>query len=95
MKGGWVYIMANGAFGILYTGVTADIVRRVWEHKEGLIDGFTRRYGVTRLVYAEWHDDILRAIAREKAIKHWVRVWKLDLITRDNPNWDDLYQSFL
>jgi putative endonuclease len=95
MKGGWVYIVTNQAFGSLYIGVTSDIVRRVGEHRAGVIGGFTRRYGLKRLVYAEWHDEISSAIRREKTIKHWMRDWKIDLIMAANPNWDDLYAGFL
>jgi putative endonuclease len=91
MKGGWVYIMTNRPNGALYIGVTSDIVRRVWEHREELAEGFTKRYGLKRLVHVEWHDDIRDAIQREKNLKHWPRAWKLALIARNNPPWDDLY----
>ena len=94
MKGGWVYIFTNWAFGSHYTGVTNNLVRRVGEHREGVCDGFTKRYRLTKLVYAERHEDIVSAIAREKAIKHWRRAWKIDLIMDQNPNWDDLYDGF-
>ncbi|HEY5211219.1 MAG TPA: GIY-YIG nuclease family protein [Stellaceae bacterium] len=93
MAGGWVYIMANKAFGTLYVGVTANIARRAWEHREGVADGFTKRYGLKRLVFTEFHDDIRNAIQREHNIKHWPREWKLDLIRGANPNWDDLYDG--
>ena len=91
MKGGYVYILASQRNGTLYVGVTADLVRRVYEHREGLIAGFTRRYGVTRLVWFEAHEEILDAIAREKRIKKWNRAWKLALIESVNPAWRDLY----
>jgi len=73
MSGGWVYIMTNRTDGTLYIGVTSDLARRVWEHREGLVDGFTRRYGLKRLVYSEHHDDIQTAIQREKSLKRWPR----------------------
>ncbi len=91
--GGWVYIVTNKRNGTLYVGVTADIRRRAWEHREGLVDGFTRRYGLTRLVHAERHDDIRDAIHREKRIKHWSRKQKLALIESGNPGWNDLYDT--
>ena len=90
MKGGWVYIVTNRPNGTLYVGVTTDIRRRISEHKAGLVDGFTRRYGLHRLVYVEEHPTILEAIQREKNIKRWVRAWKGRLIGRDNPEWADL-----
>jgi putative endonuclease len=88
---GWVYILASGPGGTLYTGITSDLVRRIYEHREGLVPGFTRRYGVKRLVYFEQHDSIAMAIQREKNIKHWSREWKIDLIVSGNPEWRDLY----
>jgi len=72
-------------------GVTSDLARRSWEHREAITGGFTSRYGLTRLVYAERHEDIRTAIQREKAIKHWPRAWKTRLIVSTNPDWDDLY----
>ena len=92
-KGGWVYIMSDRRNCTLYLGVTSDLSRRVWEHREGLIDGFTKRYGLRRLVYYEWHDDIRLAIQREKTMKHWPRAWKVRLIHGMNPDWDDLYDT--
>ncbi len=89
--GGWIYILANRKNGTLYTGVTADIAARMVQHGEGTGSRFTAQYGVTRLVYAEPHDDITTAIAREKAIKKWRRAWKIELIERDNPDWRDLF----
>ena len=91
--GGYVYILASERNGTLYIGVTNDLMRRVWEHREGLVEGFTRRYAVKRLVYIESFDRIEDAIAREKAMKKWNRLWKLDLIERQNPEWDDLYEA--
>ena len=92
-KRGFVYILASRRNGTLYTGVTSDLVRRVWEHKQDKVEGFTKRYGVHRLVYVEAHDDIQDAIVREKRIKKWDRQWKLELIEKDNPNWCDLYDE--
>ena len=91
--GGHVYIMASGRNGTLYIGVTSDLMRRVWEHREGLVRGFTRDHAVTRLVYTEAFERIEDAIAREKAMKKWQRLWKLDLIESVNPEWDDLYEA--
>ena len=90
MKGGWVYIMTNRLDGTLYVGLTSDLARRVWEHREGLVEGFTKQHGLKRLVYAEHHDDIEGAIQRETSIKRWSRAWKVNLIIKDNPDWDDL-----
>jgi len=91
MRGGWVYILTNRPNGTLYVGVTSDLPRRIWEHRDGVADGFTRRYGLKRLVYAERHDDIRTAIQRERTMKHWPRAWKVRLILADNPGWEDLY----
>ncbi len=93
MPGGWVYIVTNRPNGILYTGVTSDIARRAYEHREGLVPGFTRRYGLKRLVWLERHDDVGAAIQREKNIKHWSRAWKAQMIVETNPDWVDLYES--
>ena len=92
MKGGWVYIMTNRPFGTLYVGVTNDIQRRAWEHRLGIGSAFTRRYHLTRLVFAEFHDDIRDAIARETRFKHWPRLWKLNVIEEQNPLWEDLVE---
>ena len=91
MQGGWVYIMTNRPNGTLYVGVTSDLARRVWEHREGVVDGFTKTYGLNRLVFAERHEEISAAIQREKNMKHWPRAWKVRLILAQNPNWDDFY----
>ncbi len=91
--GGWVYIVTNKRNGTLYVGVTADIRQRAWEHREAQIEGFTKRYGLKRLVHIERHDDIRDAIHREKRIKHWSRKQKLALIESGNPDWDDLYDT--
>jgi putative endonuclease len=91
MRGGWVYIMTNRPNGTLYTGVTADIARRAYEHREGLCKGFTKRYALTRLVWFEFHDEVTAAIQRESNMKHWPRAWKVRLILAMNPDWRDLY----
>ncbi|HTB42139.1 MAG TPA: GIY-YIG nuclease family protein [Acetobacteraceae bacterium] len=91
MQGGWVFILTNQPFGVLYIGVTNNLLRRTWEHRQRTTESFTKRYYVTRLVYAEWHDDIRTAIQRETSIKRWPRAWKLDLITEQNPQWEDRY----
>jgi putative endonuclease len=85
MQGGWVYIMTNKPNGILYIGVTSDIKRRAWEHREGIVEGFTKRYNLKRLVYAERHDTIEAAIQRETTMKHWPRAWKANLIVAPIP----------
>jgi putative endonuclease len=95
MKGGWVYIVTNKRNGTLYVGVTSDIARRAWEHREGVAEGFTKRYGLKRLVYVERHEEIADAIRREKRIKEWPRAWKINLIQGVNPIWDDLYETLL
>jgi len=95
MKGGWVYTMTNRPNGTLYVGVTNDIVRRGYEHRTGAMPGFTKRYGLRRLVYFEWHDDIRAAIQREKNIKEWPRAWKARLIVQANPEWSDLYPDLM
>lgn len=92
-KQGYVYILASEQNGTLYIGVTSDLVGRVWQHKSGEIEGFTKQYGVQLLVYFEMHDDIAGTIAREKALKKWRRRWKLDLIEASNPEWRDLYDE--
>ena len=89
--GGWVYMMTNRPNGTLYIGVTSDLARRAFEHREGLVEGFTKRYWLKRLVYIERHQEIGAAIKRETAMKHWPRAWKIRLIVAHNPNWDDLY----
>jgi putative endonuclease len=89
----WVYLLASKPRGSLYVGVTNDLVRRVYEHREGLADGFTKRYGIKSLVYFEAHDTAVAAIQREKNIKGWVRDWKVRLILESNPTWRDLYDE--
>ena len=91
----YVYILASNRNGTLYVGVTNDLVRRVDEHRRGKINGFTKIYKVHNLVYFEQTADINSAIAREKLVKRWKRPWKLELIEKDNPHWEDLYKTLL
>ena len=92
--GRWVRLfLTNRANGILYVGVTSDLVRRVFEHRSVFVDGFTKRYGLKRLVYFEEFDDIRAAIQREHNIKHGSRAWKVRTIVATNPNWDDLFET--
>jgi putative endonuclease len=93
MRTFYVYILASRKKGTLYTGVTSNLPRRAWEHREGLNRGFTRRYNVKRLVYIEEHATAEGAIQREKTIKSWPRRWKVELIEKDNPDWFDLYRQ--
>jgi putative endonuclease len=95
MTGAFVYVLCNRRNGTLYIGVTNDLVRRVFEHRSGFVDGFTRTYGLKMLVYYEQYDDIRAAIQREKAMKHWPRAWKVRLIHGFNPEWDDLYSTLI
>ena len=90
-----VYIMASRRNGTLYVGVTNDLIRRVYEHREGLAEGFTKRYGIKTLVYFESHETIDAALQREKNIKHWSCEWKIDLIVASNPDWRDLYDEIV
>ena len=85
-----VYILASRRNGTLYIGVTSDLVQRVWQHKNDLVEGFTKKYSVHMLVYYEWHEDMESAILREKRLKKWNRSWKLRLIEEINPDWQDL-----
>ena len=94
-RGGHVYIMTNKRDGVLYTGVTSDLAARVTQHREGQGGGFTSKYGCKILVYLEDYPTIDEAIAREKAIKAWKRVWKIEVIEKQNPAWDDLYHKLL
>ena len=89
----YVYILSSGKYGTLYTGVTRDLVGRVYQHKTNQVEGFTKKYGVHQLVYYEIHTDVFEAILREKQIKKWNRDWKINLIERDNPHWLDLYDG--
>jgi len=95
MNDGFIYIMSNRRNGTLYIGVTSDLVRRSYEHRTGLLPGFTKRHGLKQLVYFEQHDDIRAAIQREKTIKHWPRAWKVRLIHAQNPEWRDLFDTLV
>jgi putative endonuclease len=89
----YVYLLSSGPFGTLYVGMTADLAKRVWEHKAKAIPGFTAKYGVDRLVWYEPHASLEAAFVRERQIKKWKREWKVQLIEADNPQWLDLYTS--
>jgi putative endonuclease len=91
----YVYILTNKDHNVLYIGVTNDIARRVWEHKDKQAESFTKRYNVNKLVYYELHHTIDTAITREKQLKAWNRAWKDDLVSTHNPKWDDLYNSLI
>ncbi len=90
-----VYILASQRNGTLYIGVTSDLRQRIWEHKHGLVEGFTKTYRVHTLLYFELHETMTAAILREKQLKQWNRAWKLQLIERQNPAWADLWQSIV
>jgi putative endonuclease len=91
--GGYVYMLASKPYGTLYIGVTSDLVRRTWEHRGGLVPGFTSKYGVKTLVWFEVHHRIEAAIQRERTMKQWNRKWKIDLILASNPDWRDLWDD--
>ena len=95
MKEYYVYILSNKYDGTLYIGVTSDIIKRVWQHKQKIIKGFTTKYNLDKLVYFEQFNDINLAISREKRLKEYKRKWKLDLIEASNPNWHDLYEDII
>jgi len=90
-----VYILASKRNGTLYTGVTSDLRKRIWEHKNDLVEGFTKKYQVHLLVWYEIHETMESAILREKRIKQWKRLWKLRMIEGYNPTWQDLYHSII
>ncbi|RTL51476.1 MAG: GIY-YIG nuclease family protein [Rhodocyclaceae bacterium] len=90
-----VYILASKPNGTLYIGVTSDLLKRIWEHKQDLAEGFTKKYGVHDLVYFEQHETMPQAIEREKQLKHWNRKWKVGLIEKQNPGWRDLWPEIL
>jgi putative endonuclease len=95
MKNYYVYLLASTKNGTIYIGVTSDLVKRLYEHKNNLIAGFTKKYAVHRLVYFEIHQDIRQAIIREKQLKKWKRQWKINLIEKENPEWKDLYDDIV
>jgi putative endonuclease len=90
-----VYVLASKKNGTLYLGVTSDLVKRIWEHKSNLVEGFTKRYGIHQLVWYELHETMDSAIEREKRLKEWKRQWKVRLIENTNPNWEDLYHTII
>ncbi len=90
-----VYILASKRNGTLYIGVTSDLVKRIWEHKNNMVEGFTKRYGAHQLVWYKLHENMEFAIQREKQLKEWKRKWKLELIESNNPNWQDLYHTIV
>lgn len=89
-----VYIMTNRRYGTLYVGVTANLIARIGQHRDGEVPGFTAKYGLKRLVWFEQHESIVGAIQREKSLKKYKRDWRINLIERDNPHWDDLFVQF-
>jgi putative endonuclease len=93
MRSYWVYILASRPRGTLYVGVTSNLIRRIYEHREGLVAGFTKAHSVKMSVYYEQHATAMAAIQREKNIKHWPRKWKIDLIRSLNPDWRDLWEG--
>ena len=93
--GFYVYIVASGCNGTLYIGMTDDLARRIWMHREGVLPGFTKEYGVTILVWYEMHESRESAFQRERAMKKWNRAWKIELIQKMNPEWRDLYDDVL
>jgi putative endonuclease len=95
MKTYWLYILASRPRGTLYVGMTNDLTRRIYEHREGLADGFTKEHRVKMLVYYEQHTTAIVAIQREKNIKHWSRKWKIGLIRSMNPDWRDLWDDIV
>jgi putative endonuclease len=90
-----VYILASGCNGTLYIGVTSNLIQRIWQHKNDLVEGFTEKYGVHSLVYYELHEQMLTAIEREKQLKKWNRQWKIKLIEKINPKWKDLWEELV
>lgn len=90
-----VYILASKRNGTLYIGVTSDLPQRIWQHRTDMVAGFSKQYAVHLLVHVEFHDTMADAILREKRIKKWRRAWKLELIEKNNPDWQDLYDSLL
>ena len=93
MKQSYIYIVTNKKHGVLYTGVTSNLIKRIFEHKNKMVNGFSKKYNLDKLVYYEIFEDIYIAIQREKQIKKWYRSWKIDLISNFNPNWSDLYEG--
>jgi len=95
MKNAYIYIMTNKANATLYIGVTSDLIKRVYEHKNSFVDSFTKKYNTKKLVYFEVYDSIESAISREKQLKNWKREWKIELIEKENGEWKDLYEDLV
>ena len=95
MKAPVLYILASKRNGTLYIGVTSDLIKRIWQHKNNSVAGFTKKYNVHTLVYFEQHQEMMEAIKREKQLKKWNRSWKINLIEKGNPDWDDLYVGLI
>ncbi len=95
MKKYYVYILSNKKNGTLYVGVTSDLIKRIYQHKDGSIEGFTKKYDLKRLVYFEEGCNVNEAIKREKQLKKWNRQWKINLIEKENPEWDDLFENIV
>lgn len=93
MEEGWLYIVCNKRNGTLYLGVTSHLQRRIWQHREGLIEGFSKKYGCSRLVWVQHFSNLHDARQREWQMKKWKRAWKIELIERDNPDWRDLWDD--
>ncbi|MEM6780290.1 MAG: GIY-YIG nuclease family protein [Pseudomonadota bacterium] len=91
----YVYILASQHYGTLYIGMTSNLIKRMWEHQNGVVDGFSKKYSVKNLVYYEVHDTFETAMTREKQMKAWKRQWKINLIENQNPRWDDLSQNLM
>ena len=94
-KAYYVYMLASKRYGTLYTGMTSDLVKRVWQHRQEFVDGFTKQYGIKKLVWFEVHANPIAAITREKQIKKWNRAWKIELIQKENPRWDELFDAIV
>ncbi len=90
-----IYILASRKDGALYIGVTSNLIKRIYEHKEGLVDGYTKKYNIKQLVYFETHENAEAAILRESQMKAWKRQWKIELIEKNNPDWKDLYETLI
>ena len=95
MKNYYVYILTNKKNGVLYIGMTSSLIKRIQEHREKLVKGFTEKYNIHKLIYYEQTEDISSALAREKSLKKWNRNWKIQLIEKENPNWEDLYFNII
>lgn len=92
-RSSYVYLLASKPYGTLYLGVTSDLIKRVWQHREKFVAGFTKKYAVDQLVWYEIHGDIMEAIKREKQLKEWRRAWKIELVQEHNPHWRDLFDD--